>query len=236
MSPAAFQPRDRGSNPRTGTSSSFLLQDAVIATYEQSIRTLSKSAAHIRFVQTVARSHESRVRITVGLGCSQCGAIGDLSLSAASFRTCAPVTCSLWTIRVHKDARARRFMEQFGATLAFLPPYSYDFDPIVGMGLDREAHSLDWPTHRSLRSTAHRAWRAIRPNTVRSGTPMLATANTSTDLWGELETTTRLHRSNDLVYGRNCRYRPDLTEWAYPVSTRPLPTPCPCSDRSRPRR
>ena len=33
-------------------------------------------------------------------------------------------------LAAHKDARVRRLIEQCGATLGFLPPYSYDFNPI----------------------------------------------------------------------------------------------------------
>ena len=65
----------------------------------------------------------------------------------------------------HKDARVRVLIEQRGATLAFLPPYSYDLNPIESAWalMKKRIRSVAPRTGRVLRSTAQRAWRAIRP-------------------------------------------------------------------------
>ena len=65
----------------------------------------------------------------------------------------------------HKDARVRLLIEQSGATLVFLPPYSYDFNPIESAWalIKKRIRSIGPRTGRALRSTAYRAWRAIRP-------------------------------------------------------------------------
>jgi len=64
----------------------------------------------------------------------------------------------------HKDARVRQVIEQCGATLVFLPPYSYDFNPIESAWalIKKRIRSVAPRTGRALRSTAQRAWRAIR--------------------------------------------------------------------------
>jgi transposase len=64
----------------------------------------------------------------------------------------------------HKDARVRLLIEQCDATLAFLPPYSYDFNPIESAWalIKKRIRSIAPRTGRALRSTAQRAWRAIR--------------------------------------------------------------------------
>ena len=68
-------------------------------------------------------------------------------------------------LAAHKDARVRRLIEQCGATLAFLPPYSYDFNPIEPAWalIKKRIRSIGPRTGRALRSTAQHAWRAIRP-------------------------------------------------------------------------
>jgi transposase len=65
----------------------------------------------------------------------------------------------------HKGARVRRLIEQCDATLAFLPPYSYDFNPIESAWglIKKRIRSMAPRTGPALRSTAQRAWRAIRP-------------------------------------------------------------------------
>jgi transposase len=65
----------------------------------------------------------------------------------------------------HKDARVRLLIEQCDATLAFLPPYSYDFNPIESAWalIKKRIRSIAPRTGRALRSTAQRAWRAVRP-------------------------------------------------------------------------
>ena len=68
-------------------------------------------------------------------------------------------------LAVHKDARVRLLIEQCGATLAFLPPYSYDFNPIESAWalIKKRIRSIAPRTGRALRSAAQHAWRAIRP-------------------------------------------------------------------------
>ena len=67
-------------------------------------------------------------------------------------------------LAAHKDARVRLLIEQGDATLAFLPPYSYDFNPIESAWalIKKRIRSIAPRTGRALRSTAQRAWRAIR--------------------------------------------------------------------------
>ena len=68
-------------------------------------------------------------------------------------------------LAAHKDARVRLLIEQCGATLAFLPPYSYDFNPIESAWalIKKRIRSIAPRTGRALRSAAQHAWRAIRP-------------------------------------------------------------------------
>lgn len=68
-------------------------------------------------------------------------------------------------LRAHKDERVRALIEQRGATLRFLPPYSYDFNPIEPAWalIKKRIRSIAPRTAAALRSTAQRAWRAIRP-------------------------------------------------------------------------
>jgi putative transposase len=65
----------------------------------------------------------------------------------------------------HKDRRVRELIEQCGATLAFLPPYSYDLNPIESAWalIKKRIRSIAPRTGAVLRSTARYAWRAIRP-------------------------------------------------------------------------
>jgi transposase len=65
----------------------------------------------------------------------------------------------------HKDDRVRELIEQCGATLKFLPPYSYDLNPIESAWalMKKRIRSIAPRTGATLRSTAQRAWRAIRP-------------------------------------------------------------------------
>ena len=64
----------------------------------------------------------------------------------------------------HKDARVRVLLERAGATLVFLPPYSYDFNPIESAWalIKKRIRSIGPRTGQALRSTAQRAWRVIR--------------------------------------------------------------------------
>lgn len=65
----------------------------------------------------------------------------------------------------HKDARVRTLMARAGATVQFLPPYSYDLNPIESAwGLIKKRIRTVAPrTGSALRRTARWAWRAIRP-------------------------------------------------------------------------
>jgi transposase len=65
----------------------------------------------------------------------------------------------------HKDGRVRQLIEQSGATLEFLPPYSYDLNPIESAWalIKKRIRSIAPRTGAALRSTAQHAWRAIRP-------------------------------------------------------------------------
>lgn len=68
-------------------------------------------------------------------------------------------------LAAHKDARVRRLIEQRGATLAFLPPYSYDLNPIESAWalIKKRIRSIAPRTGHALRSAAQHAWRAVRP-------------------------------------------------------------------------
>lgn len=68
-------------------------------------------------------------------------------------------------LAAHKDARVRMLIEQRGAKLVFLPPYSYDLNPIESAWalIKKRLRKIAPRTARTLRSAAQRAWRAIRP-------------------------------------------------------------------------
>jgi transposase len=70
----------------------------------------------------------------------------------------------------HKDPRVRELIEQRGATLQFLPPYSYDLNPIESAwGLIKKRIRTVAPrTGSALRRTARWAWRAIRAHHCQS--------------------------------------------------------------------
>jgi len=67
-------------------------------------------------------------------------------------------------LSAHKDARVRVLIEQRGAALAFLPPDSYDLNPIESAWalMKKRIRTIAPRTARVLRSTAQHAWRAIR--------------------------------------------------------------------------
>lgn len=69
-------------------------------------------------------------------------------------------------LAAHKDGRVRAAIEQCGATLVFLPPYSYDLNPIESAWalIKKRIRTLAPRTAAALRSTAQRAWRVIRPD------------------------------------------------------------------------
>ena len=72
-------------------------------------------------------------------------------------------------LRAHKSATARRLIEARGATLRFLPPYSYDFNPIESAwGLIKKRIRKHAPrTTTALRRTASAARHVVRPRHCR---------------------------------------------------------------------
>ena len=69
-------------------------------------------------------------------------------------------------LAAHKARAVRDLVEQAGATLRFLPPYSYDFNPIEsGWALiKKRIRTIAPPTAHALRTTAQRARRVGRPH------------------------------------------------------------------------
>jgi transposase len=67
-------------------------------------------------------------------------------------------------LRAHKDPRVCRVIERRGATVQYLPPYSYDFNPIESAWALMKKHirRVAPRTGAALRRTARRAWRCIR--------------------------------------------------------------------------
>lgn len=70
----------------------------------------------------------------------------------------------------HKARTARDLIEAAGATVRFLPPYSYDFNPIEsGWALIKKRLRAIAPrTAPTLRAAAQRARRVVRPQHCRS--------------------------------------------------------------------
>jgi len=68
-------------------------------------------------------------------------------------------------LAAHKTPRVRELIEQAGATLRFLPPYSHDLNPIEsGWGLMKKRIRAVAPrTGATLRRTAQRARRVVQP-------------------------------------------------------------------------
>jgi transposase len=68
-------------------------------------------------------------------------------------------------LAAHKDERVRDLIEDRGATIAYLPPYGHDLNPIEpGWGFVKKRIKAIAPrTGRHLRRTAQRASRGIRP-------------------------------------------------------------------------
>ena len=66
----------------------------------------------------------------------------------------------------HKTRPVREAIERAGATVRFLPPYSYDFNPIEsGWALiKKRIRSVAPRTSDALRRAAQRARRAVRPD------------------------------------------------------------------------
>jgi transposase len=68
-------------------------------------------------------------------------------------------------LAAHKTGAVRHLIEQAGATVRFLPPYSYDFNPIEPAWalIKKRIRAVAPRTAAGLRLTAQRARRAVRP-------------------------------------------------------------------------
>jgi transposase len=68
-------------------------------------------------------------------------------------------------LRAHKNARVEPLIVAAGATLVFLPPYSYDLNPIEPAWalIKKRIRELAPRTAAALRIAAQHAWRVIRP-------------------------------------------------------------------------
>lgn len=73
-------------------------------------------------------------------------------------------------LAAHKSTRVRQLIEAAGASIRFLPPYSYDFNPIEpGWALiKRRLRAVAPRTATLLRCTAQRGPRVIRPRHCRN--------------------------------------------------------------------
>jgi len=68
-------------------------------------------------------------------------------------------------LAAHKAPQVRELIEQAGATLRFLPPYSHDFNPIEAAWalIKKRIRTVAPRTAVTLRRTAQRARRVVRP-------------------------------------------------------------------------
>lgn len=68
-------------------------------------------------------------------------------------------------LAAHKAQRVRTLVEQAGATIRFLPPYSHDFNPIEPAWalIKKRIRAVAPRTGAALRTTAQRAARVVRP-------------------------------------------------------------------------
>jgi transposase len=68
-------------------------------------------------------------------------------------------------LAAHKARRVRMLVEQAGATVRFLPPYSHDFNPIEAAWalIKKRIRAVAPRTGTDLRRTAQRAGRVVRP-------------------------------------------------------------------------
>ena len=73
-------------------------------------------------------------------------------------------------LAAHKARQVRELIEQAGATLRFLPPYSYDFNPIEAAWalMKKRIRTVAPRTGATLRCTAQRARRVVRPRHCRN--------------------------------------------------------------------
>jgi transposase len=72
-------------------------------------------------------------------------------------------------LAAHKAPAVRTLIEGGGAQLHFLPPYSHDLNPIEAAWalIKKRIRTVAPRTHATLRTTAQRAHRAIRPRHCR---------------------------------------------------------------------
>jgi transposase len=72
-------------------------------------------------------------------------------------------------LAAHKAPAVRTLIEGGGAQLRFLPPYSHDLNPIEAAWalIKKRIRTVAPRTHATLRTTAQRAHRAIRPRHCR---------------------------------------------------------------------
>ena len=73
-------------------------------------------------------------------------------------------------LAAHKSRQVRALIEQAGATLRFLPPYSYDFNPIEAAWalMKKRIRTVAPRTGVALRCTAQRARRVVQPRHCRN--------------------------------------------------------------------
>lgn len=73
-------------------------------------------------------------------------------------------------LAAHKAPQVRALIERVGATLRFLPPYSYDFNPIESAWalIKKRIRAVAPRTGPTLRCTAQRARRVVRPRHCRN--------------------------------------------------------------------
>ncbi len=85
-------------------------------------------------------------------------------------------------LRAHTDPHVRTLIEARGATLRFLPPYSYDFNPIeAAWALIKKRLRTDAPrTSAALRRAAQAARHVVRPHHCRQWFAHAGYVNSST--------------------------------------------------------
>lgn len=68
-------------------------------------------------------------------------------------------------LAAHKTRQVRELIEAVGATVRYLPPYSHDYNPIEAAWalMKKRIKTVAPRTGATLRSTAQRAWRVVRP-------------------------------------------------------------------------
>jgi len=73
-------------------------------------------------------------------------------------------------LAAHKARPVRDLIEQAGATVRYLPPYSYDFNPIESAWalMKKRIRAVAPRTAATLRATAQRARRVVQPHHCRS--------------------------------------------------------------------